>query len=62
MRLRDNNLEPQKVRDFARTNPPDHHGWFVCFVIVTAVIAWGKRPVPYRTRKLRPIAPMVLHS
>ena len=29
---------------------------------VTAVIAWGKRPVPYRTRKLRPTAPMVLHS
>ena len=29
---------------------------------VTAVIAWGKRPVPYRTRKLSPTAPMVLHS
>src|SRR4051794_832215 len=29
---------------------------------VTAVIAWGKRPVPFRTRKLRPTAPMVLHS
>src|SRR5690606_3187979 len=29
---------------------------------VTATIAWGKRPVPYRTRKLRPTAPMVLHS
>ena len=28
---------------------------------VTAVIAWGKRPVPSRTRKLRPTAPMVLH-
>ena len=28
---------------------------------VTAVIAWGKRPVPFRTRKLRPAAPMVLH-
>ena len=28
---------------------------------VTAVIAWGKRPVPSRTRKLRPAAPMVLH-
>ena len=28
---------------------------------VTAVIAWGKRPVPFRTRKLRPTAPMVLH-
>ena len=28
---------------------------------VTAVTAWGKRPVPSRTRKLRPTAPMVLH-
>ncbi len=28
---------------------------------VTAVTAWGKRPVPFRTRKLRPTAPMVLH-
>jgi hypothetical protein len=28
---------------------------------VTAVIARGKRPVPFRTRKLRPAAPMVLH-
>ena len=28
---------------------------------VTAVIAWGKRPVPFRTRKLSPPAPMVLH-
>lgn len=32
------------------------------FERVTAVIAWGKRPVPFRTRKLRPTAPMVLHS
>ncbi len=29
---------------------------------VTAVIAEGKRPVPFRTRKLSPPAPMVLHS
>src|SRR5699024_7576964 len=28
---------------------------------VTAVIAQGKRPVPFRTRKLSPTAPMVLH-
>src|SRR5699024_3292931 len=27
---------------------------------VTVVIAWGKRPVPFRTRKLRLTAPMVL--
>ena len=32
-----------------------------CGARVTAVIAWGKRPVPFRTRKLRPTAPMVLH-
>ncbi len=29
---------------------------------VTAVIARGKRPVPFRTRKLSPSAPMVLHG
>lgn len=29
---------------------------------VTAVIATGKRPVPFRTRKLSLSAPMVLHS
>ena len=28
---------------------------------VSAAIARGKRPVPFRTRKLRPTAPMVLH-
>jgi len=28
---------------------------------VTAVIAKGKRPAPFRTRKLSPSAPMVLH-
>src|SRR5699024_2973244 len=27
---------------------------------VTVVIAWGKRPVPFRTRKLSLTAPMVL--
>ena len=27
---------------------------------VTVVLAWGKRPVPFRTRKLSPTAPMVL--
>ena len=34
-------------------------GWSRC---VTAVIASRKRPVPFRTRKLSSIAPMVLHS
>src|SRR5690554_6833344 len=29
---------------------------------VTAVIARGKRPVPFRTRKLSPSAPMVLRG
>src|SRR4029453_966705 len=38
--------------------PPPHGG---TGNKVTAVIAWGKRPVPFRTRKLRPTAPMVLH-
>ena len=32
----------------------------VCGGRVTVVIAWGKRPVPFRTRKLRLTAPMVL--
>ncbi len=27
-----------------------------------AVRAWGRRPVPFRTRKLRPSTAMVLHS
>ena len=27
-----------------------------------AVMAWGRRPVPFRTRKLRPSTAMVLHS
>ena len=42
------------------TNQPPPKGGE--FERVTAVIAWGKRPVPFRTRKLRPTAPMVLHS
>ena len=29
---------------------------------VSVVLAEGKRPVPFRTRKLSPPAPMVLHS
>src|SRR5690625_8049432 len=32
----------------------------VCGGRVTVVIAWGKRPVPFRTRQLRLTAPMVL--
>lgn len=34
----------------------------VLFRSVTAAIAEGKRPAPFRTRKLSPPAPMVLHS
>ena len=34
----------------------------VLFHKVTAAIAEGKRPAPFRTRKLSPPAPMVLHS
>ena len=41
--------------------PPRPTGCGGCGHRVTAVIAWGKRPVPSRTRKLRPTAPMVLH-
>ena len=39
-------------------------GWGVSCVFrrVTVVIAAGKRPVPFRTRKLSLSAPMVLHS
>ena len=37
-------------------------GWLVVSHRVTAVIASRKRPVPFRTRKLSSIAPMVLHS
>lgn len=62
IRLRDNNLKPKNTWLLHDTGKHDQDDWFVCFVIVTAVIAWGKRPVPYRTRKLRPTAPMVLHS
>ena len=36
--------------------------WLVVSHRVTAVIASRKRPVPFRTRKLSSIAPMVLHS
>ena len=57
-------------------NHPDHtarpphrgrvrYGRGVCWSqldSVTAVIARGKRPVPFRTRKLSPSAPMVLHG
>src|SRR3954471_16790817 len=49
-------------------NPATHHHprttgeALVCDLSrATAVIAKGKRPVPFRTRKLSPSAPMVLH-
>src|SRR4051812_50110839 len=31
-------------------------------IVLSVVVAEGKRPVPSRTRKLSPPAPMVLHS
>src|ERR1700760_1895153 len=34
----------------------------VVLMVVSVVIAEGKRPVSFRTRKLSPPAPMVLHS
>src|SRR4030095_16384623 len=48
-----------------RTTTPGHHGraaGFVPLMVVSVVIAEGKRPVSFRTRKLSPPAPMVLHS
>jgi hypothetical protein len=49
------------------TNPLPTHVWVTGSLVtlfhrVTAAIAEGKRPVPFRTRKLSPPAPMVLHS
>src|ERR1700754_3044984 len=41
--------------------PPDHLGGG-CRVSVSVAIAVGKHPVPSRTRKLSPPAPMVLHG
>src|SRR3954463_3424020 len=55
---------------------PEHTNTFcvvgVCFshplcsanklIVLSVVVAEGKRPVPSRTRKLSPPAPMVLHS
>src|SRR5690606_27218708 len=38
-----------------------HHTRCGCFAGVSVVIAAGKRPVPFRTRKLSLPAPMVLH-
>ena len=42
--------------------PPPHTRWGTGADRFSVVIAWGKRPVPSRTRKLRPTALMVLHS
>ena len=44
-----------------RSHKEQHSAWML-FHIVSAAIAVGKRPVPFRTRKLSPPAPMVLHS
>src|SRR3954467_10080510 len=35
---------------------------FYNLIVLSVVVAEGKRPVPSRTRKLSPPAPMVLHS
>ena len=47
------------------TNPPtpqEHVLWGLArSTRLAAVMAWGKRPEPFRTRKLSPTAPMVLH-
>src|SRR2546429_8568710 len=43
------------------THHPPRGGWFDSWIDVTAAIAEGKRPATFRTRKLSPPAPMVLH-
>lgn len=45
-----------------RFPPTPHTRWGTGVDRFSVVIAWGKRPVPSRTRKLRPTALMVLHS
>src|ERR1700748_1374012 len=54
-----------------RGQPPNWEVWhdrvrvaglFGSLMVVSVVIAVGKRPVSFRTRKLSPPAPMVLHS
>ena len=42
-------------------HPPPGGSYWDRFDPVTAAIAEGKRPAPFRTRKLSPPAPMVLH-
>ena len=43
------------------THPKLWWGWVVAWFL-SVVLAVGSRPVPFRTRKLSPPAPMVLHS
>lgn len=47
------------------TNPPNPSSTVLWGLArstrLAAVMAWGKRPEPFRTRKLSPTAPMVLH-
>src|SRR5690554_11372 len=54
--------ESQRVHcAVSETTHPRKNTWAL-FHRVTAAIAAGKRPVPFRTRKLSLPAPMVLHS
>ena len=55
-------VSPQLLRNSPWIHPAQADSALGGGTRVTAVTAWGKRPVPYRTRKLRPTAPMVLHS
>lgn len=52
-----------RSRTNPNTNPPPTTGWGSCTARqdVSVVIAGEPRPAPFRTRKLRPPAPMVLH-
>ena len=56
-----NNRITRNQHRFVTKDFPHHPPRCVTGNKVTAAIAWGKRPDPFRTRKLRPTAPMVLH-
>ena len=62
--IQSGNKPQHKTEDFCLllvTRTPHHSNPGCDLSRVTAVIAKGKRPVPFRTRKLSPSAPMVLH-
>ena len=58
----DNNILVNTHQTRKQVSPHPTHAWGTGADRFSVVIAWGKRPVPSRTRKLRPTALMVLHS